>query len=228
MDYPIQLLTEIDNGKPVKIVLPLKGSSDTLRINCLYGKKTPPDFTLFFPEHLPVQTMDSDAECTVIIDMAGTNVSLQAQIQEIRNGQALILRALNVISHEQLRNYFRVDLTAPVTAIPLVAPEQNPIDKLTITGETIDISGGGLLASFSESLPPKQPLQVKFILPSADAHIIQAMGHVVRTVKIAENNYQIALHFDQISSEDRDKIIRCCFEVQRQQLRLKVQVKEHF
>ncbi|MDH3346836.1 MAG: PilZ domain-containing protein [Desulfobulbaceae bacterium] len=227
MDYPLQLLNEINNGKPVKIILPLKNSQELYRINCLYGKKNPPLFSLFFPEHLPVQSMDSETECTVIIDMGGYNVSLQANIETIKNGQTLILRAINVINHEQLRDFFRVDVSAPVSAGPIMPPDLDDQKYPKITGETIDISGGGILASFPKKLTTDQPLQVAFVLPTADSHVIRAVGQVVRTIKISDNNYQIAVHFDQIKSEDRDKIIRCCFEIQRQQLRLKVQVKEN-
>jgi hypothetical protein len=48
---------------------------------------------------------------------------------------------------------------------------------------------------------------------------------VVRCRKIDEHIYHVALHFDLIDSETQDKIMACCFELQRRYLRLRVQVQ---
>ena len=43
--------------------------------------------------------------------------------------------------------------------------------------------------------------------------------------KLKNHLYHIALHFDLIDSESQDKIMACCFELQRQHLRMRVRLE---
>ena len=68
-------------------------------------------------------------------------------------------------------------------------------------------------------------MRIDLALPSGDMGLIRATGHVVRCNKAGEQIYRIGLHFDDIDPEDQDRIMANCFEIQRQHLRMKVQVK---
>ena len=57
--------------------------------------------------------------------------------------------------------------------------------------------------------------------------VIKILAHPVRQEQIADDQWDVAFHFDDISDEDRDKIIGCCLVIQRRLLRLKVQVRDH-
>ena len=50
--------------------------------------------------------------------------------------------------------------------------------------------------------------------------------HAVRAQQLHDGRYEVAYHFDDISTEDRDKIIGCCLVIQRKMLCMKVKVKE--
>jgi len=217
-----EIFSQIETGKAVRVALPLLGTSEKKRICCVYQADTPPTFQLLFmPNTLPVDEIDMHRKATVLVDIKGQNVSLAADIQEKINKQALRLIARDVISHEQMRNYFRVDLNAPLVARPALKKDQ----EWSLSGETVDVSASGLLAVFSEPIADDEPVQVELLLPTGNGEPIRAVAHVVRSRKICDGRYEVALHFDTIDSEDRDRIMACCFEIQRRHLRLKVQIK---
>ena len=217
-----EVFSQIETGKAVRVALPLLGTSEKKRISCVYQAENPPVFLLLFvPNTLPLDEIDMNRKATVLLDIKGQNISLAADIQEKVNKQALRLIARDVISHEQMRNYFRVDINAPLVARPALRKDQ----EWSLSGETVDVSGSGLLAVFAEPIDEDEPVQVELILPTGNGEPIKAVAHVVRSRKIKKNQYQVALHFDTIESDDRDRIMACCFEIQRRHLRLKVQIK---
>jgi len=217
-----EIFSQIETGKAVRVALPLLGTSERKRISCVYEALTPPVFLLLFvPNSLPFNEIDMNRKATVLLDIKGQNISLAADIQEKVNEQTLRLIARDVISHEQMRNYFRVDINAPLIARPALRKDQ----EWTLSGETVDVSGSGLLAVFPEPIADDEPVQVELILPTGNGEPIKAVAHVVRSRKIRQGQYQVALHFDTIDSEDRDRIMACCFEIQRKHLRLKIQIK---
>ncbi len=197
------------------------------RISCVYQQGEQPAFSLLFtPGSLQAERIDKDRKAVVLLDLSGKSISLAADIEKILGTQTLRLIAQDVISHEQLRDYFRVDISAPLVARPAL-PETILSDENVwmVSGETIDVSGNGILAMFDSPIDQDSPVRIELVLPTGDAKTLQAVAHVVRTKKISDNQYHIALHFDHINSEDRDRIMACCFEIQRKHLRLKVQVK---
>ncbi len=219
---------KIEDGKAVRVALPLKDEIEKQRISCVYRAEEPPRFSLLFtPGSLPVDRIDLHRKCMVLIDIAGRNVSLAADIEEIPDHDTLRLIGRDVISHQQMREYFRVDVNTPIVAAPLLPPDDdNEKGTWRLTGETIDVSGSGLLAAFPEPLEKNRQVRVDLVLPTGDGQVVQMVGHVVRTRKIRSNRYHVGLHFDLIDPETRDKIMACCFDIQRRHLRLKVQVKD--
>jgi hypothetical protein len=70
-------------------------------------------------------------------------------------------------------------------------------------------------------------VHLEIIIPSPEPETVKVVAHPVRTHRLNDNRYEVAYHFDDISMEDRDKIIGCCLVLQRKLLRLKVQVKNN-
>jgi c-di-GMP-binding flagellar brake protein YcgR len=87
----------------------------------------------------------------------------------------------------------------------------------TFTGETIDISGGGLMMATDTKVPKEEMIDVQLKLSSDN--VVSAVGRVVRLTDRNESGnprYLLGLVFDVIEEKDRDKIIRFIFEKQRE------------
>jgi c-di-GMP-binding flagellar brake protein YcgR len=217
----------IKEGKAVRAAVPFIGVSEKERLHCFYGKAEPPAFTLYFPfGTLSIDQVDTGRTCMVVFDFADQTVSISADISKIKDEQTLELIPQETINHSQSRNFFRVDASARVSAT-LVAPEEVTDEGVSwiLSGDTIDLSGSGLLCSFSEPLEKGKKVKIELTLPTNEVEVISALGHVVRCRKIVESFYHVALHFDSIDSESQDKIMACCFELQRRHLRMRVQVR---
>lgn len=217
------ILATIPENKSVRAVIPLSDSSNKLRLGGILQAQEPPRFKLIFPmESLDGAKIDVHRKCSVVLDMGGQNISLTADIDAIVSDMEMQLIARDFINHESVREFFRVDVATPLVLTSIIPAELSGEEAWQLQGETIDLSGAGLLAAFPEPVEPNKRFRLNIILPSGDASIVPVVGHAVRTKKIDDNLYHVAFHFDQISEEDRDRIMASCFEIQRRHLRMKL------
>ncbi len=221
------ILKTIPGGKPVRVFLPLINSSEHFRSQCVYQEISPPEFKLTFkPGALPVAEIDLKKTCIISVDMGGATTSLEAVILEIAGPQTLKMAIQKSISHEQMRAFFRVDATTNVISKSFHPEVFNTDSKQwSLKGQTVDISGSGILAVFSEEPPSDAHVRLEIVIPLAEPEVVEVLAHKVRKQKMNNGLYEVAYHFDDISIEDRDKIIGCCLIIQRKLLQLKVQVK---
>ncbi|NOR26648.1 MAG: hypothetical protein GQ542_20105 [Desulforhopalus sp.] len=226
MTSDTDILQNIPKGKPVRIFLPLLNRPDRIRAQCLYQEMDAPKFSLIFkPGILPVEEIDIQQPCIISIDMGGPTISLEAMIQKIANRQTLQMIVRKSISHEQMREFFRVDTVTNVISksfhTELFNDKNEPWSTL---GQTVDISGSGILAIFDEKPQADRQVKLEITVPSIETDTIKILAHQVRIQQLHDGRFEVAYHFDDITSEDRDKIIGCCLVIQRKMLRLKVQV----
>lgn len=228
MSSPPNVLQSITNGKPVRSFIPLVNRQERIRAHCICQDIAPPKFSLIFkPGILPLDEIDTVQPCIISIDMGGPTISLEAMIQEIVNPQTLRMILKKSISHEQMREFFRIDAVTKVISSSFhtkFANEHN--EPWSIQGETVDLSGSGILAIFPTQPPDEKQIQLEISIPSPEPVTIKVIAHQIRMQQLDDGQCEVAYHFDDISIEDRDKIIGCCLVLQRKILRLKVQVLE--
>lgn len=218
------ILEKIDDDKPVRIFLPVKGSSELLRAQCLYRKAEPPRFSLLFRAGcLPVEDLDLKRSCLVTIDLGGPAVSLQAKILEVVDSQSLAMVLEKSVNYEQMREYFRVDAATEVVCKSL--SRVGPDAGWSVAGETVDISGSGLLVIFPEDPPDHHQCRLEITIPGATPRVVPALASRIRSRQRDDGSYEVAYHFIDIGGEDQDAIIGCCLTLQRKQLQLKVRVR---
>ncbi len=222
------IIEMIADSKPVRVFLPIIGGKERYRAHCVYQKTSPPLFNLLFAAGiLPVDAINMQETAIINIDMGGPNLSLEAKMKSITSDQILEMVMVKSMSHAQLREFFRVDAAAAVVSRSFqseVFGEQG--EPWMLAGNTVDISGNGVLATFSQEPPMDVQVRLEITLPPHGSETISVLAHPVRSQKISDKHFEVAYHFDDISSEDRDKLIGCCLVLQRRLLRLKVQVKD--
>ena len=222
------VLDKIPDNNPVRIFLPVKNNEASKRINCVLRKLEAPHFELIFSKNiLPVEHLDLAASVVISLDISGQATSLEANIVDVVNPQTLRMVPQKVITHEQMREYFRVDCTLPIL-LKSIVPEEFGIEteKWKISGTTVDLSGSGLRASFTSCPPENTQVRMELALPTAVPSIVNILASPVRITQLTEKLWDAAYYFDEVTDEDRDTIIGCCLVAQRRLLRLKVQVKD--
>ena len=219
-------LSQISDDKPVRLFLPLIDREDRLLIQCVLKKVSDRRFKLLFPSGtLPIDKIDRNNSCLISLDLGGKSISLESNIVEIANNQTLDMVLLKSISHDQMRNYFRVDCTVPILITSVVPDEfATKEDKWKINGTTVDLSGSGLRASLDTVPPENAQVRLEIALPGTETNIVKALATPVRISKLTDTLWDVAYHFDNIEDEDQDAIIGCCMVAQRRLLRLKVKV----
>ena len=216
-------LHAIPDLKPVRVYLPIKNSKQRYRTQAVYRNVSPPLFELFFqPGSLPLEDLDNKKTCLVNLDFGGPNISMTGVIVSASES-TLKLEAEKLISHEQMREFFRVDAVTEVISKSFQPAFFNREgESWALQGETIDISGNGILASFPQQPPDDEFVRLELSLPGSRAEIVNLLARTVRSCQIDDHHWDIAFHFQDISMEDRDRIVGCCLEIQRRFLRLRV------
>lgn len=227
MNDETDILQDVPDAKPVRVFLPIHDNKERYRVCGVYQKTEPPRFRLLFqPGVLPVDSLDISQPCLIIIDMGGPNISVEALITATTN-QTLEMIVSKLVSHDQMREFFRVDAATQVISRSFQPQLFSKADTpWSSKGKTIDISGSGILASFPDKIPSDEPIRLEISLPTDPPEVIKVLAHPVRVLQITDHRWEVAFHFVDISVEDRDKIIGCCLVIQRRLLRLKVQVRD--
>ncbi|NNF46692.1 MAG: hypothetical protein HKN69_07960, partial [Desulfofustis sp.] len=180
-------LRDIPDLKPVRIYLPIKNNNQRYRTQAVYKLVSPPRFELRFqPGILPLENLDLGKNCLVNVDFGGPNISMEASIA-LATPQALEMKAEELISHAQMREFFRVDAVTEVISKSF-QPEffDSQGRAWSIRGKTIDISGNGILASFSENPPEDDLVRLEISLPERNSQIIKLLARTVRSQQIDE------------------------------------------
>lgn len=220
-------LSKIPDDKPVRVFLPIRESKERFRANGVYQHRDGLQFRLDFkPGILPEDAIDIGRNAIITVDLGGANLSLEAIVKSVPSSQHIILQAASTIDHEQLREFFRVDATTRVLSTSFHSTVTGGTEESwEVEGDTIDISGSGMLAVFPKEIPNAKKITLKVTLPHTAEETISILAHTVRSQQLENGKWEIAYHFDDIEAEDRDKIIGYCLTIQRRLLRLKVQVR---
>lgn len=132
-----------------------------------------------------------------------------------------VLQKPPVVERFQNREYVRVKVTRPIIVHPI---DDDGSMQSMVTTNTVDISGGGIC--FVLFSPLKVGNRVALDIDNLpDMELIQILGEVVRChpVDVAGVElYHIGVKFIDLSSNERNKLVKFIFELQRRQLRMGV------
>lgn len=120
-----------------------------------------------------------------------------------------VLKIPESIKRVQRRNYVRVPSFYPITYQVVEKIGLGDVKK----GNMLDLSGGGMRFQSREKLDNGTILYAYLELPSGT---LGTPGRVCRVEPIEDTKYfSVSVDFYQISERDRDRIIRCVFDIQR-------------
>jgi len=229
MTQSMSLLQAIPDNSTVRVFLPLTDRNERFRVNGIYLREDQSRFSLMFKEGVlpPADRIDMTTPAIITIDLGGPSLSLEGRVIKVVDEQTLSMTVVKSFSHEQMREFFRVDAVTSVISSsfePEVMSEESPT-RWRISGRTIDISGSGILATFGQRPPDAPQVRLEIALPTSNREKIRVLAHPVRVVEAQPGIYDVAYHFDDITQEDLDKIIGCCLLIQRQMLRLQAQAR---
>ena len=120
-----------------------------------------------------------------------------------------VLKMPDSIKRVQRRNYVRVPAFYPITYQVVEKTGLGDVQK----GNMLDLSGGGMRFQSREKLEKGNILYAYLEIPSGT---LGTPGQVCRVEPIEGTKFfSVSVDFYQISERDRDRIIRCVFDIQR-------------
>jgi hypothetical protein len=215
----IRLVKSIADSQPARISLQTE-DGERVHIDCTYKEGVAPHFFLVFPANALPAKLNTSQTCMVSIrsdDEISEPLSLNAKIEEIAGGRTLELVATDSVDPTTLREYFRVNIGVPITIGFMPGTDSESELHWTMTGETLDLSGSGVLGLFDEECRNRHRLTITFDLPSPPV-TVTCIGHAVYARRVRKGRWHIALHFDRIEPKMRDMLISNCLAEQRRQL----------
>lgn len=214
----MSILDHLDDYRVVKITLPLEGGTVAQLDAVARATKAPQFEVIFLKGQLKENALDPTVLCRLVFDVSGAIKSIQARIDHQPAADKLVLEMVESFSHQQKREYFRVDADL-VISWWRVDDEDAALNTVQATA---NISGGGVRFPVAEKVPRGERLGMK-ILIEVDKPLIECVGEVVGSYLLGRD-HSLALKFVAIENDDRDEIVAFCLAEQRRQLRLKVQV----
>jgi len=210
----------LNEPKVLQASVPLVGSR-RLQLRGVARVSTPPQIEVTLPpDQFVGNEIDRSEKCLLYLDVVGATITLITAIDAIDNSNILQLTNLESVSHEQKREFFRIDAQMSIDAVKLPPPQEDG----TCSGVSINISGNGILVSLPEPLTVDQKMKLRINLPDPETTDIECIGRVVRSDRREQERYRVAFNFTTIGEEDQDKIISFCLAQQRKHIRLGVQV----
>ncbi|MGY0691790.1 flagellar brake protein [Virgibacillus sp. FSP13] len=118
------------------------------------------------------------------------------------------------IKRIQRREYVRIDVAVDVS----IHSTEDSFEAFSTV--TADISGGGLsiILPRGTTITEQEDVDVWFVLPmqTGDYQYLYAQSEVIRVITADNSVRTVSLKFTSISTQDRQQIIRFCFEKQRE------------
>lgn len=226
MSSPINnIVKEVGDQRAAHIKLVLMGGKHH-NCACTFKVDAPPNFYLVFPPNTLPERIDHSAYHPVSIKRENSTTSLNAKIIEQSGDRTLYLAAKNTVDPASLREYFRINTATNITVSHTSSLESSGTSNWSISGNTQDISGSGVLALFPDEPRSRDHLVMELYLPDKNV-TVNAVGHIVRKKRLRNRKWQVAFHFDSISTKHRDAIITFLLSVQRKQLRENVRAFNH-
>lgn len=216
----VKTISRIPDSESAEIDISTK-NRQILRLNCIYKDSDAPEFFLVFPPRKLPADIDTDKFCPISIKIGEKALTLSAKIISIIGDRTLELLAKDTVEPESLREYFRVDTRVSIVAIYNQESLDGENHSWTLQGQTLDISGSGILTIFPEEPPTKNKIELQLSMNDGK-DVASCTGHVVRTKRLRRGRYQVAFHFDTMKPKERDAIISFCLREQRNRLRDKV------
>ncbi len=208
-----------------KAILKVPNTTGNTPIDCVLTKtETLPSFKLLYSSGtIQTDSIQYDKQCHLIVRHGEGAINLKIKIDKTESNNALICTALTAIQPEELREFFRVMINVPIRASYQPGPKEKKNIPWTLTGKTIDISGGGVLAVFPGKPPNNNHIQLELGIPGYKSPIL-CQAKVINTYRLRQKRYQVAFCFERIEQKIRDIIISCCLQEQRRQLRENIRV----
>ncbi len=221
----INIIKTIDDQCAARIKLTLKGGTQH-NCACTFQVDNPPHFYLVFAPGILPKNIDISSYHPVSLKRETTTTSLNAKIIEQKDDRSLHLAAKSTVDPASLREYFRINTTTDIIVSHNSSLESGSQSNWTISGDTQDISGSGVLALFPDEPKSRDHVVIELFLPDKKI-TVNAVGHVIRKKRLRNRKWQVAFHFDSISTKHRDAIITYLLGVQRKQLRENVRAYDY-
>ncbi|TKB25837.1 PilZ domain-containing protein [Desulfopila sp. IMCC35006] len=214
----ISIVESIPDRQPASLTV-TDPTGNTIKLPCNFKESEAPGFFLLFSAGTIPENIGKDWRCALVSkDSNEETVTFSAKIVELLNNRVIELVAKKSIRPEDLREYFRVNIKAPVAIFYDPGTKGSDEQPLELKGETVDISQTGVLTMLSDDCRISLPVIIELNLPNP-AETVICTGCVVRSKRVRKGRWLTSFHFDQISDKARDIIAKNCFAEQRRQLR---------
>lgn len=218
-----EILEKLNDSAPTVVDLP-GVHEENIRCKALFIKRESPLLELIFPPRSwEADDLKIGADCNLAIEHNGVTINLIARLDGVVQERRLRFTAREPVSPESLRDYFRVSINTPIEASYIAGTKEIKNRTWKMVGTTLDLSGSGVLALFAEKPPSNHRIQLVITIPDEETPIV-CLANVVRSYRIRKNRFQVAFHFENVTTKTRDLLIACCMQEQRRQLRENVHV----
>ncbi len=214
----VQTITDSQNAQ---VKLTTKGGNE-VSLKCIYKEDNPPYFYLVFPPDTLPDNIDDTENHPVSVLCKNSTISINSLIVAQKGDRTLHLIANDTVDPASLREYFRINISIPISASYEPSYKGSRTIGWSISGKTQDLSGSGVLALFKDEPKNKDNIFIELAVPQSKRKV-RIIAHIIRKKLLRSRQWQVSFQFDNISNKHRDAILTTLLKEQRKQLRNNVQ-----
>lgn len=195
-------MSEIRENQKTKLIFRVADGSEE-ELECSIKKVYKDRISLDFPKEIIYYVdylQEGDEVTAKIFTPAGIKM-FDAIILDAPSDNDFVIEFVEDYMEIQRRKYLRTEFNTKLMI------ERG---KDSIITHTLDIGGGGIRFFYEGSLEPMETIICRLFIPALPS--IQVQGIILKGDNLKENEY--VLVFTKIQENDRDKIIKKCFEIQ--------------
>lgn len=195
-----------------------------IRLPCFVNVLAKPFLEIdFFPEQMHLDEIDLDCGCRLQFKNQHPFMGQITAVEQAERQSKIRRGAVGPITAAQRRKYFRVEAKVLVSARHFSEEDASDNDEAMVSGESINLSASGLLASFPAPLLKHDWIRLQLRLPMLREEVVDCIGRVIRTDQTGDG-YQVAFNFDWITHQSQETIMKYCLAQRVTNLRLRIRL----
>jgi hypothetical protein len=119
---------------------------------------------------------------------------------------------MTTVMSENQRAFFRIDAVVPVVVHRL---DRDNVAWDEFSGQTVDLSAGGLLLSAAEYVPTGHAIEVA-LSSAAPPLELRSRARIVRSWRIASGEWLSGVRFERLGSQAERDLVKFCFMKERE------------
>lgn len=219
------ILDHFQDGRDAKILLPVYGQR-SISVDGFVHTTPHSELSIALPYDRDFRDLINPREvCQILFSLQGRDYRLLTRIQNILGPSDLLVKPKPPAIALQEREFFRIDARIQLDYFCLGSNHPGEPHSLHTK---VNLSASGIRLPVQGNLEVGDLVALVLWLDGKTIETVECLAQVIRFCNLPNGDLAVALHFAEIETPERDKIVAFCLAKEREILRTKVRTRDLF